>query len=126
MKLRELKKHKISIVLLITVLLGVISTAFDFSDTERIIHLTGEKGHTLNYAFFFIFQYLIGFVLIGMLLVKERTQVDKWIVINYLWWDFVGFLSYLYQGWPEPKMLIVLCFCSTIVIFLGLQIFRND
>lgn len=120
-----INENKISSILLLTMLLGVISTAFTFPDDVRITHVDGHEGHTLPYAFYFIFHYLIGFAFVAGLLINIRTKIDTWMIQVYLFWDFIGFLSYLYQGWPEPKNLIILGFTTSFVLFVGLNIFKD-
>lgn len=121
-----LKRNKISSLLLLTILLGVISTQVPIPDDVRFRHINGEEGHTLPWFVYFTTKYVIGFLFLTMLLIRERTRIDRWMVINYFAWDIVGFFSYFYQGWPEPKMIIVGCFCMSMVIFIMIKDLNDD
>lgn len=123
--LKTLKTHKVSVLLLLTIVVGVGVTSFDFG-SDRFVLLNGhESKQSVNSVAYFVAHYIIGFIMVGALLVNNRTEIDKWVIINYLWWDFIGLLSYLYQGWPEPKFLIIVCFTTSISILVILNILKK-
>ena len=116
--LRDWKKNKVALLLILTILLGVVSTAFEFPH-ERFSHPSGKEGHYLNYYFFFTFQYIVGFIFMGII-ISLTKGIDRIIACVYLFWDVVGFLLYQYNGWPEPKMLIISAFSVTLVLYIFL------
>ena len=114
-----MKKNKVASFLLLTILLGVISTAFNFPE-ERFLHPSGKEGHYLNYYIYFNTQYILGFILVGII-ISLTKGVNRVVGICYLFWDFVGFLLYQYNGWPEPKILIILAFSTTLITYIILS-----
>lgn len=117
--LKNLKNDNVALLLLLTILLGVVATAFEFPQ-ERFVHPSGKEGHYLNYYFHFTFSYIIGFVFVAIIIMLT-TGINRIIACVYLFWDFVGFLLYQYNGWPEPKMLIIIAFSVTLILYIFLK-----
>ena len=118
---KSIKENRISIVLLSTILIGCISTSLEFSE-ERVIHWNGKEGDFLSWDFWFQLKYLIGFIFVLALLIKDRTWIDIQMIWCYFACDFIGFLLYKWQGYPEPKALIVSIFFISFSLFLTLNI----
>lgn len=124
--MRNLKvlKNKVSLILFSTIIIGVVSTSVDLPDV-KYKHLSGVETHTLEYFFYFCSRYIIDFMLILALLVKERTDIDKWTIITYSVFHVLGFASYVLMGWPEPKIIIIICFSLSLFIHVLIEVLKK-
>lgn len=113
-------KNKVSIILVLTVILGLASTLIDFP-RYKITHLDGSIGFRLHWVVWMCKTYIVGFMLLSIRLIKDFTKLDRDIVIAYLAFDVYSFLVYLYSGFPERKDLIIIGFC----IACFMPIFRH-
>lgn len=107
------------------ILIGIILIGFGYDylpiPEGKMTHINQpEKPHSYWWFGKFLTIYMIQLALAGMRFIKRISDLDKDILAIYLCFDLLGMLSYIYQGWPEPKvtMIIGCCLGCTIVIFL--------
>lgn len=120
---QTIKRNKVTGLLLLTVVIGVMSTAFDYRN-EIVNHPSGKEGHTMKYFVWFVGNYLNGFVLLWALFLN-KSENDKIVLICYVFWDLIGFFNYLYNGWPEPKELIIISFAASVCLFFIIKAFTK-
>lgn len=121
--------HKVSHVLILIVLIGVVSTSETVNEIipkGKFTHITGKVGHTWPYFFYFNTQYFITTLTYLLLLIKERSKIDNWVIRVTIFFQILSWASYVIIGWPEPKMLIVSCFFVSLITFIGLRIIYDD
>ena len=121
-------ENKISLILILTILIGVVSTLPEFPE-ERVTHWNGHAGMFLEWDFYFSLQPFISIAFVlGYYFVNKKTWIDKVIIPVYIAWDFIGFLMYKYEGWPDDsnrqKLFLVGGFFVTVILFLSLIIYQ--
>lgn len=118
--LKSIKENKVTSMLFLTILLGSFYqlVLVDILPDSKFVHISGIIGMSLGWHAYFVFQYLIGFILLLSLLVAKKSKLDKKATIIYLFWDFYGFLSYLYIGWPEPVESIVFSYLFALFLVI--------
>lgn len=113
-------KNSVIILLLLTILIGY---GYDFiSIPEGTMEHMKQPLKPHSYWWFgkFITIYLIGFCFEWIIIILTKG-LTKDIAISYFLFDFVGFSSYCYQGWPEPKERIIFGFCLACLVFIFLR-----
>ena len=119
----SIKQNPITFILIGTVIMGFSYDFIEWSD-NRFTHFNGNEGVRMGWFAFFVMHYIIGFALVLMRLIDRISSLDKDVVISYFIFDFLGFVSYLYQGWPEPKEAIIIGFCISCLTLLSLRIWN--
>lgn len=122
--IRPILENKIASLLLLTTLLGALSTFVEF-DQVRVVYWNGSTGLYKSWDFYFHFRYLIDFIFVLALLVNKRTWIDVNVIWCYFTCDLIGFGMYKYQGYPEPKMFTIGIFFVTLIVFFLLEIWRR-
>ena len=119
----SIRKNKVTYILILTIIVGYLSTYLDFG-VGRFEHWNGSEGFTRPWHGWIVCHYIIGFLLCFMSFF-ECSRLDKNVLATYIFFDFLGFISYMYAGWPEPKELFIWAFCLSLIVFILLQIFRK-
>ncbi len=116
-------KNNVIFILILTIIIGF---GYDFIPMPegKLEHPNPPaKPHSYWWFGWFVTNYLIGFCFEWALILKTKG-LAKDVCISYFLFDLVGFLSYLYQGWPEPKERIIIGFCLSCLTFIALRLWR--
>ena len=122
-----IKEDPVIFLLLLTIIIGY---GYDFLPIPdgKIDHIGNNphpehKPHSYWWFGKFITIYLIHFTFEWALILKTKGLTREFCIVYFLI-DFTGFLSYMYQGWPEPKFLFVITFFIGALIIISLNIWR--
>ena len=121
------KKNPVTFMLLLTILIGFFYDYIPIPDAKEIHEYPNQpdKPHTNWWFYKFCTIYIIGFIFQINRFFEKISRLDKDVMAVYLCIDILGFFSYYYQGWPEPKLLFIVCFCLGVLIIIGLSIWRT-
>lgn len=120
-----IKENPATFILVFTILIG---WGYDYLPIPegKVYYWNGSKGP--SYAWYYwitINYYFMGFVLILGWLLPKKSSLDKQVIASYFIFDVLGFLSYQYQGWPNPhKERIIIGFCLSVLILILLRIWK--
>lgn len=118
-----IKENPVIFILILTIIIGYGYDFIPMPDGKVQHPKPPESPHSYWWFGKFITIYLIGFLFEWALIIKTES-LTKDVCISYFIFDFLGFLSYLYQGWPEPKQSIIIGCCISIIILLILRIWN--
>lgn len=119
-----IKENPITFLLLLTIFIGY---GYDYIPIPagKFQHLNPPLNPHSNWWFGkFVTIYIVGFILQISRLIKNISTLDRDVIKVYFCIDFIGFLSYLYQGWPEPKELFIISFCFGVITVILLSLWR--
>ena len=111
------------------ILIGIIILGFTYDylpiPEGKMNHIKQpEKPHSYWWFGKFLTIYIIQLALAGMRLINKISSLDKEVLAVYILFDLLGMLSYLYQGWPEPKSIMIIGCCLGCFIVISLRIWR--
>lgn len=121
--IRGIKNNKVAFLLLTTVVLGLTYSSIDWP-VYKITHWSGKQGFNLHWHVWLIMHYVIGFIFLITRLVRNMSEIDKDVLKAYLCFDVYSLVWYLYNGWPEPKEIIVIGFVMACIVFVLIRLWR--
>jgi hypothetical protein len=117
--------NPVTFMLLLTIIIGY---GYDFIPIPegKFEHINPpEQPHSNWWVGKFMTIYLIGFIYQINRFFPVISQLDKDVMSVYFCIDFLGFISYFYQGWPEPKALFIFIYCLGVVTVIFLTLWRS-
>lgn len=123
-------KHGIKSHPSVFILIATISIAYGYEQIEipdgKFNHPNPpEKPHSYYWFGKFITIYITGFLgYMQRLLPSAPSTLERDVIASYFLFDFLGMLSYIYQGWPEQSERIIIGFCLSCILLVSLRIWR--
>lgn len=111
------------------ILIGIILIGYGYDylpiPEGKVTHLNPpDKPHSYWWFGKFLTIYVIQIALASMRFIKKISSLDRDFLAVYISFDLLGMLSYIYQGWPEPKELLVFWCCMGFLILILLKLWR--
>ena len=133
--INAIKDNLIFFILLLFILIGLITThVIDWPErrfTHPITYIEDEglelkerEGLYYNWHGWVMSNYINFLLLAFIRLVPKMSTIDRDAYYSYLFFTAFSFYSYYMIGWPEPKIQIIIAYCSVVTIFILIRIWR--